>query len=137
MPAHRMPTVHAKLSCHGDRGTIEDAGSKNGTLVNGQPCTSRIELADGDVIETGHTFFVYGASVPASLGSEPATFAADTDGGLALTTFNPILARQYDMMARVSKSALSVVILGETGTGKEVVARALHRLSARKGAFVA
>jgi len=38
---------------------------------------------------------------------------------------------------RASPSALSIVITGATGTGKEVVARAIHAASGRKGPFVA
>jgi DNA-binding NtrC family response regulator len=137
VPDGAMSTTHARLVRRGTRVTVEDAGSKNGTQVNGQPCTQPITLVDGDVIETGHTFFVFRDNVPPNLPAEPQEVAVDDAGGLPLTTFHPTLARQFDMLARVSTSPLPVVILGETGTGKEVVARALHRLSGRKGAFVA
>lgn len=136
VPDGSMSTVHAKLVRHGDRVHIEDAGSKNGTQVAGQPCTTPTELSDGDVIETGHTFFVFRASVPPGLPAQPRDGGADADG-LSLVTFVTGLARQFELLERVATSSLSVVILGETGTGKEVVARALHRLSGRTGAFVA
>ncbi len=138
VPDGAMSTTHAKITRQGSTVTIVDAGSKNGTHVNGQPCTRSTSLADGDVIETGHTFFVFRSSVPPDLAPAPQAFADDgSSDGLPLVTFHPVLARQFDMLARVAGSALPVIILGETGTGKEVVARALHRLSARKGTFVA
>lgn len=41
------------------------------------------------------------------------------------------------LVQKVSPVKTNVLLLGETGTGKEVVARALHRRSGRPGAFVA
>jgi two-component system response regulator HydG len=43
----------------------------------------------------------------------------------------------YDILQRAAKSSASVLLLGETGTGKELVAQALHRRSRRaQGPFV-
>ncbi len=49
------------------------------------------------------------------------------------------MADVFDLIANVADTASTVLILGETGTGKEQVARALHQASAphRTGAFVA
>src|SRR5215831_6803079 len=38
----------------------------------------------------------------------------------------------FETIRRVSVADATVVILGESGSGKELVARAIHRLSARK-----
>ena len=42
----------------------------------------------------------------------------------------------YDLIRQVAPSRSNIFVVGETGTGKELVARALHRASGRKGLFV-
>ena len=71
IPDDRMSGTHARLTRNDRRFVLEDCESKNGTAVNGKRVEEAIELADGDVIETGHTFFVYRARVPRGLASEP------------------------------------------------------------------
>ena len=44
---------HARLRIVGSEATLQDLGSKNGTLVNGQPITSAVRVADGDEIVVG------------------------------------------------------------------------------------
>lgn len=44
---------HARLRIAGDDATLQDLGSKNGTLVNGQPITSPSPVSDGDEITFG------------------------------------------------------------------------------------
>src|SRR5690606_36405655 len=43
------------------------------------------------------------------------------------------MRRVFDTIAKVARTDANVLILGENGTGKELVARALHRLSRRAG----
>jgi len=47
---------------------------------------------------------------------------------------SPALKKVLHQVNTVAPSDATVLILGETGTGKELVARAIHRMSARKGA---
>lgn len=47
---------------------------------------------------------------------------------------SPRMLELFDMVRRVAPHFRTVLVLGETGTGKELVARALHRLSARRDA---
>jgi transcriptional regulator with PAS, ATPase and Fis domain len=137
VPDDRMSTVHARLTRSDHGFELEDCSSKNGTMVNGRRYQS-ITLDDGDVIETGHTFFVFRIHVPKTLPTTPSLFAeSNCPGDLPLTTFVPGLAKQFERLARVAASNVPVVVLGETGTGKEVIARALHRMSGRTGPLIA
>ena len=43
------------------------------------------------------------------------------------------MKRAYDMAARAAPTNISVLLLGETGVGKEVMTRAIHAMSARAG----
>ena len=53
-----MSGLHARIVGKDGALFIEDAGSTNGTIVNGEACASRA-LSDGDVIELGQTVFLY------------------------------------------------------------------------------
>ena len=44
------------------------------------------------------------------------------------------MEKVYRLIRKVARSSASVLLLGETGTGKELVANVLHRLSLRAGA---
>jgi DNA-binding NtrC family response regulator len=59
------------------------------------------------------------------------------EAALGLPTLLPALAAELVSAARIAPSKVPVLLLGDTGTGKEVVARALHGASKRPGDFVA
>ena len=50
---------------------------------------------------------------------------------------SPVMRRLLDLVERIAPSSLPVLLLGDTGTGKEVLARALHEASGRSGPFIA
>src|SRR5262249_60731516 len=89
-------------------------------------------LVDGDWIEAGHTVLRYrhGPLLPPC----PRT---DRTAAAALVTPLPSLDGQIRDLEDVARSTVPVVLRGETGTGKEVLARAVHRLSGRRGDLIA
>jgi hypothetical protein len=137
LPDRWLSSTHARLTRVLGKWMLEDAGSKNGTFVNGERVT-RTELADGDVVEAGHVFFVFRNAEAVSRdapGDVDATVLPSSP--LGLRTLVPSLAEKFAMLARIGASDVSVIVHGESGTGKELVARGVHQLSGRTGTFVA
>lgn len=48
----------------------------------------------------------------------------------------PAMQKVYELISQVGPSKASIFVVGETGTGKELVARAIHEHSGRTGLFV-
>jgi len=123
---------HAVLDRRSGADVIRDNGSRNGVFVNGD----RVEehrLADGDVIEIGHTLMCY-RRVDEQLAGL-LTGEADAPAIGPTRTFNPAMTVLARDLARIALSSEPVLVLGETGTGKEVVAAHVHALSERHGRF--
>lgn len=133
IPGTFVSREHARLLRVGEAWVLIDLDSRNGTFLRGERIT-RATLHDGDVFECGRTLFVFRASLPAS----PTLPADHAPSGLGpLSTLLPELEASYVRLGAVAQSALPVLLLGESGSGKEVAARAIHELSRRSGAFVA
>ncbi|WP_437680752.1 sigma 54-interacting transcriptional regulator [Sorangium sp. So ce131] len=133
----RMSSRHAVLRRRATRWAIEDLGSKNGCIVNGIP-RARADLVDGDVLEIGYTFFIYREAVSLEEGEPSVLDGAGLQPSAAgLSTMLPSLGRTFARLSLVARSTVPVLVEGETGTGKEVLARAIHALSGRTGELVA
>jgi pSer/pThr/pTyr-binding forkhead associated (FHA) protein len=57
--SQRVSRRHARILVDGDRATIEDLGSKNGTQVGGREVCDRHELCSGDEIQVGTEVLVF------------------------------------------------------------------------------
>ena len=135
----RMSRTHGVLARVGAEWFLVDPTSKNGLVVDGE-AVRRAKIADGTIFELGHSFFLLRESDAARV---PAHLAGDVDAGqfhdvpLGLLTFEPAFACELEAVMRLAVSPVSMLLLGETGTGKELVARAIHELSHRTGELVA
>src|SRR5690242_4301278 len=113
-----MSSQHARLVAVLHRWTVEDAGSRNGTFVNGERVESRRVLGDGDVIEVGHTFFVFRDALMATGDDDVVVDRVRLAPGMA--TLRPDLGAELERLQRVAATREPVLIAGETGTGKEL-----------------
>src|SRR3982751_3684145 len=77
LPDRWVSSIHARLLRRELGWSIADAGSRNGTRVNGVPCTEAA-LHDGDVIEVGRTLLWYRASAPRGAADDEDTDASKT-----------------------------------------------------------
>ncbi|MCC7380971.1 MAG: sigma 54-dependent Fis family transcriptional regulator [Deltaproteobacteria bacterium] len=123
------PTVsrfHLELLQRGDRVDFVDHQSTNGTWI-GTAAAHRGFLLPGTVVKLGGTLLRIVDGDPFDL----ALHDADRLG--------PVIGRSLVMrqlmarIKRVASSATSVVLLGETGVGKDTTARAIHETSPRAG----
>ena len=130
-----MSKQHGQLVQRAGVWTLDDPSSKNGVLVGGTR-TRACTVEPGRIFALGHTLFLLTREAvgdrPFDLrGSELAAPLPE------LATFDANLEQAMARMARIARTELPILLLGETGTGKEVTARAIHELSRRRGSFVA
>jgi len=131
LPGAEISRYHAEIVQNGPLAIVRDLNSRNGTYVNGVRAREA-PLDRGDVLRLGEWIGVVAEVDPDLPGSaaRSSTIAPGVYGGRALRALlEPVL--------RAAPSDLPVLIEGETGTGKEVVARAVHAASGRQGSFVA
>jgi DNA-binding NtrC family response regulator len=136
LPGRSMSSTHARLVRTQEGFTLEDCRSTNGSWVNGQR-RDRALLEDGDLIEVGRTVLSVCRALPTPTTSNDAFDAAELSEADGMQSLEPLLAGVFCEVKRFAKSELSVLLLGETGTGKEVMARAIHNHSGRTGPFIA
>ena len=129
LDAAGLSRQHVEIYRQGPAYIAHDLGSTNGTHVNGR----RLEyaaLSEGDVIRLGDVL-----GVVARVARDADAEAAEVDALAPDLAFGPGLAPQLAEIRRAAPGELPVLIVGETGVGKEFVAQAVHVLSGRRGNF--
>ncbi len=119
---------HAVVEPSSDGWTVRDLGSHNGTYVDGLRCETGA-LHHGSVLRLGRSLVLFLDQwvLPGEL-RVPETSLR----GMSLP-----MQRVRREIAQVAPTTVPVLVLGETGVGKELVAREIHRLSQRTGELVA
>jgi two-component system response regulator AtoC len=125
---------HAVL--HVETLAIEDRGSANGTLLGGRLLEPMqpVQIEREQAITIGTSLLIVNharsdcrrdrASLPGStVSSEP---------GASIIVRDPAMKELYALVERIAQGPINVVILGETGVGKELVTETIHRRSLRR-----
>ena len=124
----QVSRLHAEVTAVAGGHAVCDLASKNGVFLNGER-VERASLGSGDVLRVGDWLAVVEVVGPEGL----AGF-----GEICAGVFGGAMMRSVVQRCRqVATRTLNVVLQGETGTGKECLARAIHAHSRRKGAFLA
>lgn len=121
------PTIsklHFSLRVCDDGVLVEDLNSKNG-LWFAQRRVDKVILAPGDTFRAGScTFELVGVD-------EVSVEVSQSDRCGSLFGRSTSMREVFALLAKVAKTPLGVLVLGETGTGKELAARTIHELSSR------
>jgi two-component system, NtrC family, response regulator GlrR len=121
------PTVsraHVELTLCEEGVRVRDLNSRNGTFYLGQRIDTMV-LSPGSRIVLG--------SVEVVIEPDPASIdgrAAQETAYRGILGVSPALRKIFSTLARLEGSLVNVLVTGESGAGKEVVARALHQGSA-------
>jgi DNA-binding NtrC family response regulator len=122
----RVSSVHIELSRRpAGRVLVRDVGSTNGTWL-GTHRVTEVEIAAGAVLRLGDTLL----ELESDQRTRPAE-PADATRFEHLIGTTQEMRELFSVLERVAKKPLSLLVQGETGTGKEEVARAVHAQSTR------
>jgi Sigma-54 interaction domain/FHA domain len=123
---------HARLDPTPEGWAITDLDSTNGVCVNGMKAQKAL-LRPGDVFALGRVFCML-VDYPGDQGDLD---LADANASLPGTlTLDPVFGGRLERLRAEAKQDSPIVIVGETGTGKEFLAKAIHELSGRRGSYV-
>jgi transcriptional regulator with GAF, ATPase, and Fis domain len=117
--------IHAELELRDDGVWVRDLGSRNGTFIEGILVAAG-RVPDGGSVRVGSTLL----AVRREATPKPVEL-------WALDQFGPLLGRSalmrelFARLARIARTDSTVLVQGETGTGKELVAQAIHQASLR------
>jgi DNA-binding NtrC family response regulator len=128
---------HAEISRTGEGVLLRDLGSRNGTFV-GRIAVKEVTLTSGAEIRLGTTLMRFelggeqgrlGRLARAPIRDEeiahvPGRFGRAVGSSAAMR-------RLFALLARLAPTELTLTLIGETGTGKDVLARAVHDASRR------
>ncbi len=127
----KVSRFHFEVHPGPDGPRLKDLSSTNGTTVDGVRVFDAL-LRDGSLIRCGDT------TVRLELAAAPLALALHADDSFGELVGPSVAMRAvFARLAKIASSRATVLLTGETGTGKELAAEAIHRASDRaEGPFV-
>lgn len=126
LPYPWVSSHHADIEFEEGTPVLIDRGSRNGTLLEGRGI-GRSPLAGGEVFEIGRSFWmVRDARVDGEHRS-----ALDSSAGA-----HPGYSQSLRALERLAPSPVPILLVGESGVGKDFLADSVHRASGREGPLV-
>jgi transcriptional regulator with PAS, ATPase and Fis domain len=131
LPGKETSRHHAEICWKKPLHILRDLDSRNGVFLDGAQIREA-PLSPGQILRLGEWIGVVVAVSPDATEPEPVfdVLVGNLAGG-------PVLRPILEQAGLAAPSSLPTVILGETGTGKEGLSRAMHTWSGRMGPFVA
>ncbi len=126
-----VSALHARISATADGLRVEDLGSRNGTFLAGARLRQPMVITERASLHLGRSYL---AVAPVESGL--ARMVPSSTGIPELVGSSEPMQRLAEGIRRVAALNAPVLLQGESGTGKDVVARAIHRLSGREGRYV-
>ncbi len=116
---------HAVIERHGEGYRLIDLNSTNGTFV-GDMRVQEVFLAPGALIKVGQTVLKFHPR-----DEDMVVLPSTEDAFHGVIGQSSRMRQVMGILGRVAATTVNVVVYGETGTGKELAARALHEASPR------
>jgi DNA-binding NtrC family response regulator len=123
-----VSAFHCEFTAVTEGVRVKDLGSTNGTFLPGGIRITEAVLTQKTEVTVGASRLLV---EPTSQKQRVEVAFVDRFFGLVGST--PKMRRIFSVLEKIAPTPLSLLILGETGCGKEVVARAVHDASPRKG----
>ena len=122
-----LSRVHAELVRDQDQVVLKDLGSKNGTFIDGVRVREAVLTLGQKALLGGSTLTLDAGGAPRTL---PLSSRASFGGAVGQSVVMRVLFAQLE---RIAQGDGGLLLLGESGTGRELLARGVHDASSRRG----
>ncbi len=131
----RVSRQHARVWLDAGVLRVEDLGGRNGTIVNDRLLMAgRLRIEGGDCIKIAHTTITIGAFRAREPLPEAQDHITDATPSAGVIVAEPSMKQVFALAQRLSRLPTTVLLLGESGSGKQIVAEAIAHGGNRSGA---